>query len=701
MDKNTLIGLLLMAGIIFGFMWLNQPSEEEIAAARAKQEQVLAEQEREAIAKAQEAARPDSVSADERNAVVSTIKKIGVADSAGVVRYSTEEVNLVVSGDAISGTVAAADTVIGIERLMNNEFGDDFTLTQSKAAVKNLRTVLNNAARFQDFARHMGGTEQTVTLQNDVLELTLSSKGGRIADAMLKDYFSYMGGDTTNIHVFRPEHANYNFTFTTASQQRFGTDQFYFTPVQENDSTVLMKLDFANGGYWGIRYTLPAGSYVARMEIVQSKMDAYLPSNMATMDFNVAQNIIRTEEGRTFEERQSAIYYKYVGDSPDDLESMSDDNESLNQSVKWIAFKSQFFSTVFIPQTKFSAAELKSHVVKSHPEILKVFNASTVLDYSTGSQNPIAIDIYFGPNLYPLLSDLGEQLAGEDGEDLELTELVPLGWPIIRWISTLIIIPVFHFLGGFITNYGLIILLLTIFIKIIVFPFTYKSFMSQAKMRVLAPEIKEINEKYPGQENAMKRSQKTMELYSRAGASPMSGCLPMLLQMPVLIAMFWFFPSCIELRGQSFLWATNLAAPDVVFTLPFSIPWYGDKVSLFCLLMTVTNVIYTRINMQNQPGGDSMPMMKWMMYLMPVMFLFFFNDYASGLSYYYFLSLLITIAQTWIFRRCINEEKVRAEMLENAKKPKKKNGWLARLEEAQRQQQALLREQQGKKGKKK
>ena len=197
----------------------------------------------------------------------------------------------------------------------------------------------------------------------------------------------------------------------------------------------------------------------------------------------------------------------------------------------------------------------------------------------------------------------------------------------------------------------------------------------------------------------MKRSQKTMELYSKAGASPMSGCLPMLLQMPVLIAMFWFFPSCIELRGQSFLWATNLAAPDVVFTLPFSIPWYGDKVSLFCLMMTVTNIIYTKINMQNQPGSDSMPMMKWMMWLMPVMFLFFFNDYASGLSYYYFLSLLITIVQTWIFRRCVNEEKVRQQMMENAKKPRKKNGWLARLEEAQRRQQAALREQQNKKKK--
>ena len=215
-------------------------------------------------------------------------------------------------------------------------------------------------------------------------------------------------------------------------------------------------------------------------------------------------------------------------------------------------------------------------------------------------------------------------------------------------------------------------------------------------MRALAPEIKEINEKYPGQENAMTRNQKTMELYSRAGASPFSGCLPMLLQMPVLIAMFWFFPSCIELRGESFLWAKNLAAPDYILTLPFSIPWYGDRVSLFCLLMTVTNIIYSHINMQNQPSSSGMPGMKWMMYLMPVMFLFIFNDYASGLSYYYFLSLLITIIQTYVVRMCINEDKLRAKLMANAAKPKKKSGFMARLEEAQRQQQAMLREQQKK-----
>ncbi|MDE5968410.1 MAG: membrane protein insertase YidC, partial [Muribaculaceae bacterium] len=237
--------------------------------------------------------------------------------------------------------------------------------------------------------------------------------------------------------------------------------------------------------------------------------------------------------------------------------------------------------------------------------------------------------------------------------------------------------------------------LLTIFIKIIIFPFTYKSYMSQAKMRVLAPEIKEINEKYPGQENAMVRQQKTMALYSKAGASPMAGCLPMLLQMPILIAMFSFFPSAIELRGESFLWAQDLAAPDVICTLPFKIPFYGDHVSLFCLLMTVTNIIYTRINLQNQPSQQSMPGMKGMMYIMPLMFLFFFNDYAAALSYYYFLSLLITIVQTYIFRRCVNEEKLRRKMMENAAKPRKKSGFMARLEEMQRKQQEALRQQQG------
>ena len=324
--------------------------------------------------------------------------------------------------------------------------------------------------------------------------------------------------------------------------------------------------------------------------------------------------------------------------------------------------------------------------------------AHATAPYTIGDGTPAGFFFYFGPNDYPLLSSIDDEIGGDEG--LSLTRLVPLGWGIFRWINQFIVIPVFSFLGRFISDYGIIILLLTIFIKIIIFPFTYKSFKSQARMRVLAPEIKEINDKYPGQENAMKRQQETMALYSRAGASPFSGCLPLILQMPVLVAMFSFFPSAIELRGQSFLWVHDLSAPDYILALPFSIPFYGDHVSLFCLLMTIVNIVYTRINMQNQPGGNSMPGMKWMMYLMPVMFLFIFNDYAAGLSYYYFLSLMITILQTWIFRKTIDEKKVRAEMLANAKKPRKKSGFMARLEEAQRQQQAALRQQQKGNGKK-
>ena len=316
--------------------------------------------------------------------------------------------------------------------------------------------------------------------------------------------------------------------------------------------------------------------------------------------------------------------------------------------------------------------------------------AKSQVNYSVARDSIASFNFYLGPNLYPALSAI-DRVSPD--EDLELTRLIPLGWSLFRWINTLIVIPVFTFLGHYIANYGIIIFLLTIFIKIILFPFTYKSFKSQAKMRVLAPEIKEINEKYPGQENAMTRQQKTMELYNRAGANPMSGCLPLLLQMPILIAMFQFFPSCIELRGESFLWAHDLSAPDAIISWDADIPlisWaFDNHLSLFCLLMTATNIIYTRINMQSQPGGNSMPGMKLMSYGMPLIFFFWFNNYASGLSYYYFLSLLITIIQTWAIRKwAVDDKKVRAEMLANARKPRKKSGFMARLEEAQRQQQA-------------
>lgn len=694
MDKNTLLGLVMMACVVFGFMWLNKPSEEQLAAQRAEQEQMANQARIEAEEAQRLASQPDSISAVERAALIPTLSQIGTLDSInGTIAFADANVKLTIDGQTVSGQVLAAGTAIDINDLLANNF-EGLTLAQSKAAVANLRNTLENAGRYSTFARYLSGTDETIGLANDLIAVEFSTLGGRPSRATLLDYDNFLNEDTTNVVMFTPETSTLNFKFVTTQQQRLDTDKFYFTPVVENDSTVLMKLDLGNGALWGIRYTLRPGSYLLGMEVVQQNMESIISPSAATIDFDFGVKMARNEAGRTFEEQKSAIYYQYVGETPDDLNYASDDTEELKQKVKWIAFKDQFFSTVVIPRTSFVSATVDQKVLKNDPTYLKQMNASTVLEYSSTQEAPVAFDIFIGPNLYPLLASIDDTLDAK--EDLHLTRLIPLGWPIIRWINTLIIIPLFTFLNGFISNYGIIILILTLFIKLILFPLTYKSFMSQAKMRVLAPDIKAINEKYPGSENAMTRNSKTMELYSRAGANPMSGCLPMLLQMPILIAMFWFFPSCIELRGESFLWAHNLAAPDVIFTLPFTIPWYGNHVSLFCLLMTAVNIVYTRINMQNSPGGEQMAMMKWMMYLMPVMFLFIFNDYAAGLSYYYFLSLLITIVQTYIFRRFVDEKKVRAKMMENSAKPRKKNGWLARLEEAQRKQLAEARAQQQK-----
>ena len=457
-----------------------------------------------------------------------------------------------------------------------------------------------------------------------------------------------------------------------------------------------MSLPLSGKSQWAIKYTLKPDDYLVSMEIIQQGMSAILPASTSDISFAWHEKLARNEMGRTFEEQKSGLFYKFVGEGPEDLSANSNDSKNLSGQLKWFSFKNQFFSSVIIGRQNFTSATVTSTRLENDPDYLKDFDMTSTIPYTVADGNALGFDFYFGPNDYPILSSIDDKLGSED---LELTRLIPLGWGIFRWINTYLIIPVFNFLGSFDMNYGIIILLLTIIIKIILFPLTFKSYKSQAKMRLLAPEIKQINDKYPDKADALKKQQETMALYKRAGASPFSGCLPMLLQMPILIAMFSFFPSAIELRGQSFLWAHDLSAPDVICTLPFSIPFYGNHVSLFCLLMTVVNVIYTRITMQNQPGGNSMPGMKWMMYLMPVMFLFFFNDYASGLSYYYFLSLLITILQTWITRKVIDEKKMREEMLANAAKPRKKSGWVARLEEAQRKQQAAIRQQQNQKGK--
>lgn len=687
-----MLGLLLMGAVILGFMWINKPEVDPNSP--MPQEQLTTEQEK-AVTDNELASPADSLTVAEYNMLAGAIKQFGVADSTGRATFTAPDMQLSSDGRNIQGYVKVDSTDININYLITPELSSIQPLSpqvmgRAAAAVK---ARLRDLSQYRGFARYLQGTDTSVKLENDLIAVDLSTKGGMIARAELKKYDSYRGG---NVVVCNKDNDNYSFILNSTDRE-FDTRDFYFTPVQESDSTVLMSLDLGGGASFGLRYTLAPDSYVVKLDVVQKGMESVIPSSVVTMDFLWHQKMIRQEKGRMFEERNSAIYYKYAGGSVENLSEAKNDDEEVNERIKWIGFKNQFFSMAFVAKTHFNRADLKSQVLdKLNPEYLKEMDAVASVDYSAANSNPASFDILVVPNLYPLLSDLSDDL--QPGDDLNLTRLIPLGWTLFRWINTWIVIPVFEILGKWFTNYGIIILLLTIFIKIIIFPFTYKSYMSQAKMRLLNPEIQAINEKYPGQENAMTRQQKTMELYSRAGANPMAGCLPMLLQMPVLIAMFTFFPSCIELRGESFLWAKDLSAPDAIISWTANIPlvteYFGNHISLFCLLMTATNIIYTKITMASQASSNAMPGMKWMMYLMPLMFLVFFNNYAAGLSYYYFLSLLITIIQTYVFRHVVSEEKMRAKMAEAAKKPRKKSGFMARLEEAQRQQQAALREQQ-------
>lgn len=695
MDKNTIYGLILMALVFFGFMWLSP-----------KPEQTPDQQQKEQVEAHQAPTETDSLTTTEREWLISNISDNGVkaagADSTAAIHLTQGAIDMTLRGDSVSGTVTVDGRKLAWADVVNPAH-PGMTVKEQRAAIEAVRTASVSMGRYGKFSRFLSGDSTTVTLENDALLLTLSSKSGSITRAELKKYDSEYNADEskkTRHKVVMFEGKSNSFDFQLPLPQPISTRDLYFTPRQINDTTVLMALEMGDGAYWGIEYTLGRGeNYVVGMRVVQKGMAPIVQSNNRTLGIDWHQDMIRQETGRMFEERNSGLYYKYAGGSVEHLSESKDETEERKAKLRWIGFKNQFFSTVLVSYRPFNTADFQSKALKGYDVLKSLDTQAQVNDYDWNAANPARFALYIGPNLYPLLSSLDDKI--DAGEDLSLTRLIPLGWSVFRWINTLVIIPVFNFLGSFISNYGIIILLLTIFIKIVLFPLTYKSYKSQAKMRILAPDIKAINDKYPGQENAMVRQQKTMALYNKAGASPLSGCLPLLLQMPILYAMFTFFPSCIELRGQSFLWAHDLSAPDAIISwgghIPFITDYFGNHISLFCLLMTVVNIIYTRINMQNQPG--QMPGMKWMMYLMPLFFMVFFNNYAAGLSYYYFLSLLITIVQTYSVRYFIKEEDVRRTMAENAKKPRKKSGFMARLEEAQRQQQAMIREQQKRGGK--
>lgn len=696
MDKNTVTGMLLIIAVLFCFNYfMPRPDRSD--------NEVPSE---EMPVKGESVAVIDSLSPTEKDWLLNNILENGepvvLADSTHASRLKEGAINLVAIADSLTGTVTVDGETLDWNDVARGDL-KKMSVAKQRKAIEMVRNVSNAMGRYGKFSRFLTGTDSIVKIENDVLNLELSAKSGSVTRAELKKYYTEYTPDeskTRKEKVVIFENGSDNFAFELPLPNSVSTSELYFTPEIKNDTTILMKLPFGEDAYWGIEYTLPKGdNYVIGMKVVQKNLSGIIESNNRNLGLTWQQNLIRQEKGKMFEERNSALYYKFAGGSVENLSENKNDSEDRRAKVRWIGFKNQFFSSVVISDRAFNTADFKSTVLKGDPYLLKSFEANAVVnDYDWSAENPASFSYFIGPNLYPLLSSLDHKTVAD--ENLHLTRMIPLGWSIFRWINTGIVIPLFTFLGSFIANYGIIILIMTILIKLVLFPLTYKSYKNQAKMRILAPDIKAINDKYPGQENAMTRQQKTMALYNKAGANPMSGCLPMLLQMPILFAMFSFFPSAIELRGQSFLWAKDLAAPDAIISwsghIPLVTEYFGNHISLFCLLMTVTNIIYTRINMQNSPG--QMPGMKWMMYLMPVFFMIFFNNYAAGLSYYYFLSLLITIAQTYGVRYFIKEEDVRKAMAENAKKPRKKSGFMARLEEMQRQQQAMLREQQKRKG---
>ena len=537
------------------------------------------------------------------------------------------------------------------------------------------------------------GENRDIVLENEKVRLTFATRGGRIARAELKEYKAH--GDTVNpLCPFRGDEQKLAFTLITQNNRILSTENMYFEPVRTSDSTLVMRLKTnIEGAYMDWEYTLPADDYMVRMSIVPHNMQLVLAQNVNSMEMQWYQRVSQKEKGRKFEERYAQLQYMLVGGDMEKLSESKHDTKKESARIKWLGYKDQFFSTVLIAEDGFSSTQMESAPLQMGSGYIKEYTTNTSVALNLDGRST-DFRMYLGPNHYNTLKAYDKDVEKQDR--LHLKSLVPLGWKIVAWVNIILVIPMFDLFSSWGLSIGLIILLMTIVIKLIILPFIYKSYQSSAKMRVLKPQLDAIAEKFPP-EKMQERQQAQMALYQKAGVSPMSGCLPMLFQMPVVMAMFWFFPTAIELRGKSFLWADDLSTYDDVINWGFHIWGLGDHLSLFCILFTLVNVAYTYVNMQSQAGGNdpSMKMMKWMMYLMPLMFFFIFNDYAAGLSYYYLLSMFFSIAQTYIFRWTIDDKKLLAEMEKKATKnaAKPKSGFMKRLEEMQRQQQQMAREQ--------
>lgn len=633
MDRNTIIGLVLIFALFAGFTLLNQPSKEEIE------------------------------------------KKQRIQDSILRVRWQQDSVKQV--------------NFAKKQQQLTEDANPEILKTIDKSALKEKVGVFANSAL---------GEQKDYILENELIKIRLSAKGGKIVNVQLKKYQTF---DTLPLFLFNNENTKFGYTFF-ANNRIISTNDLYFQPSypapvwQGKDSIFVTGTDsvsfamrlytdldstgFNPNKYIEYVYTLYGDKYMMGYTLNFVGMQDVVDPGTSFFDLQWEADLRRQEKNVQNERNESTVFYKYDKDEVDYLKETKDGQEKLVTPVKWISFKTQFFLASIIGNEAFSNAEVKTFtdLANTNTHYNKSVSAMIAVPVVNLANQSAPMRMYFGPNKYSILKKF----------HLDLERQIYLGWSffLMAWINIYAVIPVFDWLGGYGWNYGIVILILTILLKIVLFPIAYKTYTSSAKMRVLKPEVDELSQKFPKPEDAMKKQQAVMSLYKKAGVNPMAGCVPMLLQFPILIALFRFFPSSIELRQQSFLWAHDLSSYDSVLNLPWNIPFYGDHVSLFTLLMTISTIFYTKIS-NDMMGSTSnqMPGMKTMMYIMPVMFLGIFNNYASGLSYYYLLANLMTFAQMWLIRKTINEDKIHAQIQENKKRVVKKSKFQQRLEDMAKQ----------------
>ena len=577
---------------------------------------------------------------------------------------------------------------------------------------KFLSQIDDNSSLFYNVLK---GENKNVTIQNEKIKVDISTYGGRIASVSLKDYEDQNGGnvvifdskDKINVTEANKElngSNTINFFFkSNLADRNINTNELFFTPVNATDSSVVMRLDFKKGGrYIDFEYSLLGNSQMVNLNVTAHNMNDIISGNEANITWK--QFIRQLEPGYEFEQRFSSATYKPVDDDSDYLSQMADKSEKVEEPLKWLAYKNQFFSSIMIAGESFTDADIKSETIQKGKGLLKRCTSTMKTPFDPTGAEPTKLQFYFGPNKFDVLKE-SNALVINNEKDPDLQEIIYFGWPIVRWINRFFVMPLFDLLSGFGLNMGLVLILLTLIVKAVVYPFTKKSYISSAKMRALKPYIDEINAKYTKKEDALKKQQETMALYQKYGASPMGGCLPMLIQMPIFIALYNFVPNAIALRQQSFLWAHDLSSFDSLISWDTYIWPIGDHVSIFCLLFCLTQIINTYYTSKMQPSMGGSPemeqqqkMMRWMMYVMPVMFFFIFNEYSSGLNFYYFVSTLVSVFMFIYLRRVIKEDellkKMEAYAESNKNNPAKQANMMARFEALQEQQKKLIEERE-------